>query len=105
MAKSKKSFVEGNPALQFITEQTQPVEIEIPELDPVEDNIPRLDIQPEAIPDGYKVNPIYIEKKTRRFQMLMQPSLYEAIKEVADNSNPKTSVNDLIHKILEEKFK
>ena len=106
MAKSKKSFVAGNPALQFIsepTEQIQPVEIEIPELVPAEDNIPYLDIQPETAPEGYKVNPMYIEKKTRRLQMLMQPSLHAKVKKAADRQG--VSVNDYIHKVLEEHLK
>lgn len=50
-------------------------------------------------PEGFKLNPLYIETKTRRVQLLMQPSLFAWLKEQAGAE--KTSVNDLIHSILE----
>lgn len=44
-----------------------------------------------------------IEKKTKRVQLLMQPTLYKAIKLKAVEEN--SSVNDCIHKILENAVK
>ena len=52
------------------------------------------------VPAGYKLNPQYIEKKDRRVQLLMQPSLYDKIKQQAQSEG--RSVNDLIHSILED---
>jgi predicted HicB family RNase H-like nuclease len=80
---AKKSFKDNlTPAMQFIS---TPVE-ERPQID--------------APPEGYKVNPQYIEKKTRRLQLVLQPSLYERVKARAEQSG--SSVNDYIHSILEE---
>lgn len=86
MAK-KKTFNLQNPALQFISTQT----------DLTEQNA-----LPKA-PEGYKQNPIYIEKKTRRLQVLMQPSLYNKLKARAQNNG--CSVNDTLHVILAEALK
>lgn len=67
-----------NPALQFLSEE----EAE----EPVEE-----------------IRPPYQRKsreyKTRRLQLLMKPSLHDALKERADEED--TSVNDLIHSLLE----
>ena len=54
----------------------------------------------EKIPDGYKLNLEYIEKRTRRVQIILQPSIYKAAKKIADKR--KVSFNDLIHSLLEE---
>lgn len=51
-------------------------------------------------PEGYKPNPEFIEKKTRRLQLVLQPSLYEKVKARATENG--ASVNDYIHSILEE---
>lgn len=47
-----------------------------------------------------KLNPRYIETKSQRIQLLIQPSLKNKIKKLAHQEN--RSVNDLIHSILEE---
>lgn len=77
----KKSF-KDNPALQFISqpdEDTKPV------------------IEPKQ---GYKLNPLYIETKTRRLQLIVKPSVYEKIK--AKATQKKVSVNEYIHQLLEK---
>ena len=51
----------------------------------------------KPIPEGYKIVP---EAKSRRLQLLIQPSLYEKIKDKANETG--TSVNDTIHSILSE---
>lgn len=86
MAK-KKTFNLQNPALQFISTQT---------------NQSEQNVLPKA-PEGYKQNPIYIENKTRRLQVLMQPSLYNKLKNRAQNSG--CSVNETLHVILAEALK
>ena len=103
---AKKSFVQGNPALQFISKPEETKEEPKKESKPVEPvkekTEPAAVIQTDA-PEGYKVNPYYIEKKTRRLQLLMQPSLHAKVKEAADADG--VSVNDFIHKVLENYLK
>jgi predicted DNA binding CopG/RHH family protein len=86
---AKKTFLQGNPALQFIsgaTDQAQHQEAAQP--------------QPAEAPEGYKVNPLYIETKSRRLQLIVQPSLYNRIKAGADAAG--LSVNEYIHQILDK---
>lgn len=90
MPKSFKADI--NPALQFISPQEEP---------------PRAEEQPthqsaEPIPEGYRINPMYIEKKTRRVQFLLKPSLFDKIKAEAVEKN--VSTNEMIHLIIEKYF-
>ena len=83
---AKKDFSNiATPALQFISNQE------------------KQDPKKETAPEGYKVNPAYIEKKSRRLQLLMQPSLYDLLKSRALEEG--TSVNNLIHELLEKAVK
>lgn len=87
MAK-RKTFIADNPALQFISsagEQEEPEIIETPER--------------KTAPDGYKLNPLYIEKKTARIQLVLQPSLAEKLKAYCKSSG--TSVNDFVSNIIQ----
>lgn len=86
MAKKDFSSI-ATPALQFISNQDaeQPKKEE------------------GKAPEGYKVNPAYVEKKSRRLQLLMQPSLYDLLKTRAVEEG--TSVNNLIHELLERAVK
>ena len=86
MAKKDFSSI-ATPALQFISNQ----DTEQPKK------------EKDTAPEGYKVNPAYIEKKSRRLQLLMQPSLYNLLKTRAVEEG--TSVNNLIHELLEEAVK
>lgn len=88
----KKSFKENlNPAMQFISTPAEEAETRT--------ETPRAGEAPE----GYRVNPLYIEKRSKRLQLLVQPSLYDKIKAQADAEG--SSVNDYIHKALEEAVK
>ena len=80
---AKKSF-KDNPALQFIS--TAEEEKEAP-------------IRAKA-PAGYKLNPLYVETKSRRLQLVLQPSLYDRVKARAKASG--LSVNEYCHQILDE---
>lgn len=82
---AKKTLNLDNPAMQFIST-------------PTED-----EAKTDTIPDGYKISPYFIEKRSKRLQLLLQPSLYEKIKMRADRKG--CSVNDLIHNILENATK
>ena len=77
----------GNPALQFISSISS-------------DESYRSKPPEDVIPEGFKIVP---EAKSKRLQLLIQPSLYDRIKLRAKQN--KTSVNETIHKILNEAFK
>lgn len=71
------------------------------DLDPIKQFItPIEEPSREAIPEGYKINPLYVEKRSRRLQLLIQPSLYAKLKAKADMEG--WSVNDTLHTILEK---
>lgn len=80
---AKKTFKEViNPAMQFISSASEP----------------------EATPqEHYKPNPAYIETKSQRVQLLMQPSLNKALTDEALAQG--ISKNELIHSILKDYIK
>lgn len=85
--KSFKASIDPlNPAMQFISVPTKPE--------------PTAEEKPGKPPEGFKVNPLYIETKSRRLQLLVQPSLYEKLRAQATAS--AVSVNEFIHSLLEE---
>ena len=53
----------------------------------------------ERPPEGYKLDYRYIEKKTRRLQLVFQPSLYERVKAVAEKAG--LSINDYVSQTLD----
>ena len=87
---AKKTF-KNNPALQFISteestaEQTQET------------------AQTEQPPKGYKLNPLYLETKSRRVQLILQPSLHEKVKQAAQTEG--VSFNEYVHRVLEQAVK
>lgn len=89
MAQKKSFKAELNPAMQFISTPTEDEREVTTATDPA--------------PEGYKVNPLYIEKRSKRLQLLVQPSLYDKIKAQADAEG--CSVNDFIHRVLEDAVK
>ena len=90
MAK-KKVIDESNPALQFITgSQTDAAQ-------PSADAAIITPAQTE-VPAGYKLNPMFLEVKSKRVQLIMQPSLFERTKEAADRKG--ISLNEYVHRAL-----
>lgn len=83
----KKSF-KDNPALQFISAQS--AEEAQPSPAPAEQNT--------GVP--MKPNPLYIETRSKRLNLLIQPSLHAKLKNMANGQD--VSINELIHKALEE---
>jgi len=81
---ASKTFAQ-NPAMRFV----EPAPL-------IETNLPESN---DDKPPGYKLNPKYIENKTRRLQLLVRPSLYERI-EAQATANGK-SVNEYVHSVLE----
>ena len=51
-------------------------------------------------PKGYKVNPEYIEVRSKRFQLLLQPSVYNAIKKQAKKD--RVSMGEVINRAVAE---
>lgn len=122
----KKSFIQ-NPAELFISgageqpqqpetqpEAQEPPTIRLPGTEPreIKAQIERQTTeprtvtlqytQPEQPTEGYKFNPRFIEKKTKRFNALLKPSLFERVKAAAEETG--LSVNDLINQTLEAAF-
>lgn len=96
MAK-KKSFID-NPALQFISTAGE----EEAKADGLDPTTPQPTTPPKPAgkpPAGYKRNPLYVETKSRRLQLVLQPSLYDRVKAGAVAAG--LSVNEYVHKILE----
>ena len=99
---AKKSFKNENPAMQFIG-QSGGVDRSI---DTGHDKTPIADVEPPphqatqvATLPPMKPNPLYIETKSRRLNLLVQPSLHDKIKGIAKGHG--ASVNDTIHQILQ----
>mgnify|MGYP002512584094 CR=1 FL=1 len=46
------------------------------------------------------IPPIYIEKKTQRVQLILQPSLYKRMQKAAKQQ--KVSFNELVHQVFEK---
>ena len=54
----------------------------------------------DKAPEGYKLNPMYIETKSKRVQLVLQPSLYARVKAAADAAG--ISFNEYCHRLLDE---
>ena len=94
----KKSFKSNNPVMQFISPETVEKIEESTETTSNKD-VQQITAEFEAkAPAGYKVNPMYIETKSKRVQSLVQPSVYEKIKSIAINKG--ISVNEAINEAL-----
>lgn len=117
---SKKDFSNANPAMAFISQPSQPNQMEEfnltqptkkeleAKLEAASQSTPkaRAKAKPrtkatkatkkEVIP--MKRNPEFIETKSKRVQMLMQPSVYNAIKEISEQKG--ISINETMHEIL-----
>lgn len=89
----KKSF-KDNPALQFIS-STEPEPQPVEQLADQPETPPRATEKPPA---GYKMDPRFVEVKSRRLQLVLQPSLYERVKAKAAAAG--ISVNEYVHQIL-----
>lgn len=109
MTARKKDF--SNPAMQFISgvdkataEDQAPIAAEAapqampPAADqqrPTGQHAPKDGIFDKG-PSGYRVQ--YVETKTKRLQLVLQPSLYKKLKENAKKSG--LSVNEYVHRVL-----
>lgn len=92
MAKSKSFKSDTNPAMSFISQES------IDKVDGTEEGATTPTGGKKKAPEGYKPNPEYIETKSVRLQLLIQPSLKAKLKEKAQAEG--TSVNDLVNCLL-----
>lgn len=96
---SKKSF-KDNPALQFISAPAQT------EQEPVEKKptaeAPEIVPSKRDVPEGMKLNPLFVEKRTQRAQFVLQPSVYKKAKELAKARG--ISFNDFVHGLIEDEI-
>ena len=86
----KKSFKGNNPALSYISAAQDP--------EPIKEQ-PRADQIAEA-PEGFRINPLYIESKSKRVQILMQPSTLKALRQRAQDLD--ISVNEAINRAVKD---
>jgi len=106
MAQKKTFTSDISPAAQFISQPTEPPPTaENPEPERKAIGFPPMPpiAEPGKPPAGYKMDPRYIETKSKRLQLLLQPSLLERVKAQAKAQG--TSVNDYVHGILENATK
>ena len=107
---TKKSFKRSEPALAFISgaeEEKRP-----PKAKSTSNPATKKATAPKSpkakpttkdrktAPEGYKIAPQYVELKTKRVQLLVQPSLYEAVK--AKASSLGISTNEAISEALRQ---
>lgn len=93
MSKESKDFKKENPAMAFIS-RTPPEEENVSE---------NTDFDQNKTPKGYKINPKYIETKNRRFMLLLQPSVFERLKNLAFEKH--ISVNEAINEAVQQYLK
>lgn len=56
--------------------------------------------KPGKVPEGYKMNPMYVEIKSKRVQLVFQPSIYKRAKAAADKAG--LSLNEYLHRLIDE---
>lgn len=94
MAKSKSFKSDTNPAMSFISQES------IDKVDGTEEGATTPTGGKKKALEGYKPNPEYIETKSKRVQLLVQPSVYEAVKAKAKARG--ISTNEAINEALRE---
>lgn len=97
----KKSFLDvqkptetDNPAMAFISEES------VEAVDGKGDTPALKAPTGEKPPKGYKLNPLYVETKSKRVQLVVQPSLYDSLK--AASVEAGLSFNEYCHRVLAE---
>ena len=102
MTAPKKSFKRSEPALAFISgaseEKSTPKPPKKTATNPKSPKSKPTTSEHKPAPEGYKLAPQYIETKSKRVQLLIQPSVYEAVK--AKASSLGISTNEAINEAL-----
>lgn len=92
---TKKSFTQSSPAMAYINIPEGEVEADTTKT--TTRAKPRAKSS-KQVRSKVMITPKDAETKSRRVQILLQPSVYEAVKQLAEDN--KTSVNDTINTIL-----
>ena len=103
MTKNFKLNEAMNPALNYITTQektTQSKSKQNKDTQQIEILEDRGIIKVVRIPKGMSLKDAFKENKTKRVQLVMQPSLFNNMKQHCKDN--KQSVNDFINKLIEE---
>ena len=87
---AKKDFKGSNPALSFMTASAEEEAKQETQQS----------YRTKQSPEGYKFNPKFIETKSKRVQLLLQPSVVEAIKTLAKSEG--LSMNEAISQAIQE---
>jgi predicted HicB family RNase H-like nuclease len=82
----KKGF-KDNPAMRFISTAT-----------PQQKPAPSQEALTRASETRLKMNPLYVEVKTKRFQILLQPSMFKRLKGAATAQG--VSMNEIVNQAL-----
>lgn len=108
---AKRDFTKNNPALAYITTSEDAIQETYKE-EPGQEKPAKKTTKtatkktaakrttPGNPPKGYKVNPEYIELKSQRFNLLMQPTVLKRVKKLAKSR--KLSTNETINQIIIE---
>ena len=101
---AKKSF-KDNPALAFISNPEEEPEVQNETEESPSKGI-RIRSTANKAPEGYKRNPEYIETKSKRVQLLLQPSTVDAMKELARKRGLSfnEACNEAIHEYLHNEY-
>lgn len=97
---AKKNFKQNNPAEAFITMPET-------ETEPIREEAQSKLTGTRKAPEGYKLNPEFIEVKSKRVQLLLQPSIVEALKALAKEKglSMNETANEAIKEYLEREGK
>lgn len=97
MAKTKSFKSDTNPAMSFISQES------IDKVDGKQGGATTPTGGKREAPEGYKPNPEYIETKSKRVQLLVQPSVHEAVKAKAKANGISTNeaINEALRKYTE----
>lgn len=95
---ARKSF-KDNPALQFISGAEEQEQQKAQTEQTATEATLKAPTDAKA-PGGYKLNPLYVETKSKRLQLVLQPSVFNRVKARAAESG--LSVNEYCHQILDK---
>ena len=84
-----KSFKNDNPAMAFISVKG-----------PGKERGESTSMNGEAPPVGYRLDPRYVEVKSKKFGILLQPSVFERLKAIAEADH--ISVNEAINEAIKQ---
>lgn len=93
---TKKSFTANNPALAFISSAVEEPEGKV--VQEAEPKAPVVEPEEPVKEISYRSKPNYGETKSKRVQLLLQPSTVEAIKSLARSKN--ISMNEAVNEAI-----